>query len=215
MTVMLEAPVATITRPAFTPRRPSFVTAIEAQDAPNIAATYDQVKNLSTDQVAIALAKSDLVTFPKHVLDIMSNESEINDVEVLPPHRPEIARKLIAWVVQGMERLGGEDGLWETDYHVRYMEDQGYPSRKNIRLWGDLDRANMMYMLSWSFHFWAGGEEPEPERVTLWVLADPEYPARGYAKHSRLLPDLLQLAKIRPELKLEAWNGGYRWVSAL
>jgi len=214
MTITLDH---TFTAP--TPRRsedeaPSFVAAIESQTAPNLPTTYDDLRDLPTDQVALALAKSDLATLPVDVLTEMSNEDELNAVETLPPHRPGLARKLVAWVGQGMERLGGPYGLWETDYAVRYMEDKGLPSWENAPIWGSHERAAMMNQLSWSFHFWAGGEEPEIEHVTLWVVADPEFPAHGVIGQIRNLNDLRQIAKVRPELRLESWNGGYRWVSS-
>lgn len=193
---------------------PSFVAAIESQVEPNLPTTYDELRDLPTDQVAIALAASDLEVLPGDVLAAMRNEEELTAVETLPPHRPGLARKLVAWVAQGMERLGGAHGLWETDYANRAMENQGMQSWENNPIWGGYDRAVMMNQLSWSFHFWAGGEEPQIEHVTLWVVADPERPDHGVIGHLRNLNDLRHIEQIRPELRLEAWNGGYRWVSS-
>lgn len=208
MTVTLEAPVA----PA--PRRsedtaPSFIAAIEAQAAPNLPMTYDDFRDLTTDEVAIALAASDLATLPEDLLAEMGSNPEITEVETLSPARPKLARLLVGWVAQGMERIGGRHALWVVDYTIRFMEDQGYPSWENSLVWGGLSRARMVNMLSWEFHFWAGGQEPEVEYVHLWEME--QY---GEVRRTRQLRDLRGLESERPYLKLVRSFDGFRWAPA-
>lgn len=200
MTVMLEAPTTT----------PEFVAAITAQACPAGTASYDDYRDLITDEIAIALAVSDIATLPEHLLTEMSTHPEVIEVETLPPVRPELARMLVGWVAQGVERLGGRHALWVAEYTSRFMESQGYPSWENNTVWGGLSRARMANMLSWGFHPWAGGQEPEIEHVHLWELTE----RQGEVRRTRQLRDLRGIERERPYLKLVRWADGYRWAPA-
>lgn len=212
MTVTLDSPTTSAAIP--TPRRsenetPAFIAAIEAQTAPALPRAYGDFRDLTSDEVAIALAASDIETLPEDLLAEMGSNPEVIDVETLSPLRPKLTSLLVGWVAQGMERIGGRHALWVADYTIRFMEDQGYPSWENSLIWGELSRARMVNMLSWEFHFWAGGQEPEVEYVYLWEMGQ-----QGEVRRTRQLRDLRGLERERPYLKLVRSIDGYRWAPA-
>lgn len=180
-----------------------------------------RVTDLPHEEIAVALAASDMPTLPVDALDLMEDVPELNDSEQAPAPMADIAALLTGWALQGIDRLGGEDSVWESARDERYEMNAapGDEMWQNSDRWGTPERGRQCYMLAWNFHPWADSVDPQPEIVTVWTVVDPEYPEDGLVGTGRPLRDLRMIERANPGAKLSELHGngahhGFVWVKA-